>query len=417
MAKAVLKRHKPLLVGVTGSVGKSSTKEAIALVLRLKFNVRKNEENYNNEIGIPLTIIGAKSGKSSLMGWVRVFLQWIHTMVFEYSYPDIVVLELGIDHPGDMKYLLSFLPIEVGVMTNVSGSHLEFFQTIGRIAQEKGLLLKHLPVTGTAVVCADDNRVMKVASKTKAKIVSFGFGESSMVRAEHVSFSGDQNHSGGCHFKVSFDGKTVPIHLPHIVATHHIQAVLAGICVGMAFKINPMEMVSGVREFVSLPGRMRLLDGLNETSLIDDTYNASLVSLHAALVTLHSFQNRRRVAILGDMLELGDNSVAAHCEIAEWIYTYDVQKIILVGKRMHDTYDTLLKKGFSQEKCHWFASPQDAASTVSSSIVQGDAILIKGSQGMRMEIITKLLLAHPEHAETLLCRQSPEWKRKQFLAQ
>jgi UDP-N-acetylmuramoyl-tripeptide--D-alanyl-D-alanine ligase len=415
MAVVVLKKHKPTIVGVTGSVGKSSTKEAIALVLGAKFDVRKNEENYNNEIGIPLTIIGAKSGKRSLWGWIRVLTQWVKVVFFGVKYPEIVVLELGIDRPGDMKYLLSFLPISVGVLTNVSSSHLEFFNTVGQIAREKGLLIKQLSESGTAIVCADDERVMRVTSKTKAKVITFGLSEEASIHADNISFSGDLGHFDGCHFKLSFDGKTIPVHLPFVVAQHHIQAVLAGIAVGMAFKLNPIDMVASVRSFRSLPGRMRVIDGFKQSWIIDDTYNSSPVSLHAALATLQSFQSGRRIVVLGDMLELGSESEDAHRKVAQWVIEAGADVVVLVGSRMLVVYESLIHDDYPQEHCLWFDNPTDAGNAIRDLITSGDIILVKGSQGMRMEKITEALMAHQEKAEELLCRQSSDWKRKLFV--
>lgn len=415
-ALSVLKRYKPIIVGVTGSVGKSSTKEAIALALSVKFYVRKNEENYNNEIGIPLTIIGAKSGKRSVIGWLRVLVKWISLLLLPSKYPEVLVLELGIDRPGDMAYLLSFLPVRVGVMTNVSSSHLEFFDTVGQIAREKGLLIARLPEDGTAVLCADDERVMRFASKTKAKVITFGLTEAASVRAEHLSFSEDDERPDDCGFKLHFDGKTLPVRLPHVVAEHHVQAVLAGLAVGMAFKVNPVEMAAAVREFRSLPGRMRALEGIKRSRIIDDTYNASPISLLAALKTLQSFTSGRKVVVLGDMLELGVESDESHEKVAQWIREYGVEEVILVGKRMLLAAEALEQSGFPKERMFWFDNPMDAAEKAYEIVREGDTILVKGSQGMRMEKVSEVLLAHPEKASELLCRQSSDWKRKLFIA-
>lgn len=414
MAIAVIKRHRPVIVGVTGSVGKSSAKEAIALVLGSKFQVRKNEENYNNEVGIPLTIIGAKSGKHSFVGWLRVLMKWIDVVFFSATYPEILVLELGIDRPGDMKYLLSFVPVRVGVMTNVSSSHLEFFQTVGAIAREKGLLIKHLPESGTAVLCADDERTLRFASKTKAKVITFGLNESASIRADHIAFSGDADRFDGCHFKLSFDGKTIPVHLPHVIAEHHIQAVLSGIAVGRVFKLNPIAMAAAVQAFRSLPGRMQMLEGYKQSWIIDDTYNASPVSLLAALKTLRVFSQGRRVVALGDMLELGDESEGAHTKVAGWVMEAGVDVAVLVGKRMLAAHEVLIRNGFSKENCLWFVSPMEAAAVMRHHIETGDVVLVKGSQGMRMEKVTESLLEHSEKATQLLCRQSDDWKRIPF---
>ena len=144
-AVLVLKKYHPIIVGVTGSVGKSSTKEAIALVLASEYSVRKSEGNYNNEIGIPLTILGEKSQGHSFLGWFQLVFRTCFLLIFPCRYPEILVLEMGVDYPGDMEYLLRFVPVTVGVVTKIGESHLENFKTIGAIAREKGRLVTRLP--------------------------------------------------------------------------------------------------------------------------------------------------------------------------------------------------------------------------------------------------------------------------------
>ncbi len=414
MARAVLRKYNPIVIGVTGSIGKSSTKEAIALLLRAKFDVRSSRENYNNEIGVPLTIIGSASSKSSLWGWFLIAVKWFRMMAFPGKYPEVLVLELGIDRPGDMAYLLDFVPVSLGVMTNVSLSHLEFFGTVGKIAKEKGLLLRRLPESGTAIVSADDVRVMRAASRTKAKTISFGFSEDASVRAEHVVVSRDATDFDGCHFKVRFDGKTLPVHLPLVVAKHHIPTILAGMAAGLALKVNPVDMVAAAKEYQSLPGRMRIFPGRKGSRIIDDTYNASPASLNAALETLGSFEGGRRVAILGDMLELGSEAEVSHIAVAKDLMEREVDFVVLVGRRMLMAQESLKAKGFPQEQCLWFDNPSDAAIAARAVVRKEDIVLVKGSQGMRMEIVSEALMAHPEKAIESLCRQSEDWKQKPF---
>jgi UDP-N-acetylmuramyl pentapeptide synthase len=417
LAISIVRKHQPKIIGVTGSVGKSSTKEAIAQVLSGKFRVRKNEENYNNEIGIPLTIIGARSGKRSPVGWLIVLWRWAIARFFLRDYPEVLVLELGIDHPGDMKYLLGFLPVSIGVVTNVSSSHLEFFKSVQAIAREKGLLVTRLPESGAAVLCADDAEVAALSEKVKAKTITFGESETASVRGVHGGISTSAVSFAGCHFKLLYDGKVLPVHMPDIAAIHQIPSVLAAFCVGLIFKLNPIDMIASIREFRSLPGRMRLIEGRKQSWIIDDTYNASPLSTNAALETLHSFQNGRRIAILGDMLELGRESEHAHEATAERIIRCEVDRAVLVGRRMLSTYETLTKKKhFPEARAAWFDHPQAAAAFVRDTIdgAPGDIVLVKGSQGMRMEMVTEALMAHPEQAENLLCRQSADWKSQPF---
>lgn len=418
MAQAVLRRHKPIIVGVTGSVGKSSTKEAIALVLALRFEVRKSEGNYNNELGIPLTIIDAQSGGKSLLAWMSIIVAWAKALFFDENYPEVLVLEMAVDRPGDMAYLMGFVPVRIGVMTNVSSSHLEFFGTVSRIAREKGIILSHLPPDGVAVVCADDPLVMKSAQKSKAKICTFGLHENASIRAVNVTISKNAQDFDGCRFKVCLDGKIIPVHLPHIIATHQVQAVLAAIAVGSTLKIQTLEMIQCLRTLRPIAGRLQLLEGLKQSVLLDDTYNASPSSLRAALRTLCELHSPgRSVAILGDMLELGHDSEREHRLVGALLREMKVDCAILVGRRMLVAYEELLKSGFSKKECFWFDTPDDAGKAARQHISAGDRILIKGSRGMRMEKVTEALMAHPEDAAVRLCCQSAEWKRKPFSMQ
>lgn len=411
MATLVVKKYQPIIVGITGSVGKSSAKEAIALVLGSKFSVRKNEENYNNEIGLPLTVIGAKSGKRSAIGWLAVVWKWLRLMVRRQSYPEVFVLEMGIDRPGDMEYLLSFLPLRVGVMTNVSSSHLEFFGRVENIAKEKGKLIRSLSRDGTAILCLDNPLVAQFTEKTKAKVLTYGMkNPSAMVQAGH--FRINDRMEAGSGFKLSYEGTTLPVRLPHVVAEHHVEAVLAAVAAGLAFKMNLVEIAAAIQDFQSLPGRMRVIPGIRASVLLDDTYNASPASLSAALKTLSLLTATRRMAVLGDMLELGNESETSHKAVAKQLEENQVNMAYFVGERMLAAYESL--KNPSVKKM-WFEDPMSAAEAVRVEAKEGDAILVKGSQGMRMEKVSEALLAHPENADTLLCRQSEDWKKKPFV--
>jgi UDP-N-acetylmuramyl pentapeptide synthase len=413
MAVVVLRKYRPRIVGITGSVGKTSTKEAIALLLGERFSIRKNESNYNNEVGIPLTIIGARSGGGSLLRWMGVLLRWARLILHRETYPDILVLEMGIDRPGDMEYLLSFLSVEIGVLTNVSGSHLEYFGTITTLAKEKGFLLTQLPKNGVAIANADNAQVARVLKKTKAQtVITYGFSESVTLRAESVHWQ--DSAFDGILFRLRYQGKVLPVRLPQVVAQHHIPAVLAALSVGLAFKLNLVEMTQSLSKFRLLPGRMRPLEGVNEGVLIDDTYNASPTSLESALQTIQSLRATRRIAIIGDMLELGSGSEREHAKVAEWLKTYGIDRVIFVGTRMRKAYDELLKADWQESQVWWLESPVRAGEIARQWIVPGDIVLCKGSQGMRMELAVEMLLARPEQAGELLCRQTPEWKRTPF---
>lgn len=414
MARAVLWRYHPAVVGVTGSVGKSSTKEAIALVLSRAFSVRAADGNYNNEIGIPLTIIGAKSGGRSFFRWASVFMKWVTLMLLPRRYPEILVLEMGIDHPGDMEYLLGFVPVKVGVATQVSGSHMANFGSMAGIAKEKGALIAALPEDGYAILNADDARVAKMSERTKAKVITYGFGAAD-VRADNIIFYSEAKRVEGFSFKLEFDGKSVPVRLPKIVARHHIPAALAAVAAGLAFRMNLVDIASALEAFEPLPGRLRLLPGQSGMMLIDDTYNASPVSMRAALQVLGELSAPRKIAVLGDMLELGPETDQDHAGLADAVLASGAHLAVLVGRHMRSLHDALLASGYARKQLLWMPDPIAASEALLRLVRPEDLILIKGSRGMRMEKVTESLFVDPAEAKDFLCCQSPEWRSRPFV--
>ncbi len=416
MAILVLKRHRPIVIGITGSVGKSSTKEAITTVLSSRFRVRQSPGNFNNEIGVPLAVLGSLDTKRSRFRLAIAPIRFISAMCCPRSrYPEILVLELGIDRVGDMEYLLSFLSPTIGVLTTISTSHLEFFKSVSVISREKGKLLFSLPKDGLAILNADEPRVMKFRDKVKSGTISYGFGEDADVRGTHLTISRDpSSRSIGSSLKLEFSGKSIPVRLPNIVAKHHVSAALAAVAVGIHFKINPLEAAEALRDFRPLPGRMRLLCGTRDSLLVDDTYNSSPKSLSAALETLKNLEGKRRIVVLGDMLELGSDSEKSHRDAARWILEARVDEVFLLGNEMRFAEEELDRVGFLPERTHWFSDPESLGFRLVESVRSGDVVLFKGSQGMRLEKAVELSLADPSSARELLCRQSEEWKNTPF---
>lgn len=413
MSAAVIGKYDPLIVGVTGSVGKSSAKEAVALVLSSSMRVRKSEGNQNNEIGVPLTVLDAPSGGGSPFRWLLSVVRFARTMAPFSRYPEALVLEMGVDRPGDMAYLLEFVPVRIGVLTRLAESHIEFFGSVGAIAKEKGRLIAGLPEDGFAILNADDARVAKMAGRTKAVPITYGFGADAAVRADNVALF-ETDDGIGSTFKLNYKGKTIPVRLPGVIARHHIEDALAGAAVGIAVGMNLVEIAGALEGFSPLPGRLRFLAGRNGTGLLDDTYNASPASLRAALLSLGEIPAERKVVILGDMLELGPESDAHHRAVADEVLSAGVSLAIVVGKRMHRLGEELVSRGMSRGRVFFFPDPDTTAAVVRDLVREGDLVLVKGSQGMRMEKISEALLRDPEATRRFLCRQTPSWRRKSF---
>ena len=416
MAIIILKKYNPHIIGITGSVGKTSTKEAVFSVLAAEFRVRRNEKNYNNEIGIPLTIIGAKSGEGSFLRWAGVFLKWMAVIASPFKYPEILVLEMGADKPGDMKYLTEFIHLKTSIITDVSPSHIEFFHTLENIAKEKGTLVKKLEEDGLAILNADNKYVIELKNQTKAEVLTCGFSEESDLQATDISFAyNDQDQEvHGLTFKLNFKGTTIPVRLNNILAKHQVYSALMAIAVGIKFEINLVEVAAALENFVSPCGRMNLLKGIKNTLLIDDSYNASPTSVCAALEVLEEVKAKRKIVVLGDMLELGIETEKGHHEVARKFLEIGGDIFFAVGPRMKLAAEELKNKNFPKDKIFYFQDPIMAGLKLQEVMKEGDLVLVKGSQGARMEKVLEEVIFKTLSARDLLCRQSKSWKEKPF---
>ncbi len=417
-AVAILKKYKPEVIAITGSVGKTSTKEAIYTVLQSTFSVRRNIKNYNNEIGIPLTIIGSESGGRAIFGWLKVFLKASRLILFKTkNYPKILILEMGADHPGDIKYLTSFVPVKIGVVTSVAPVHLEFFKTVDQIAKEKSRLVTCLPKDGYAVLNHDNKLVSEMADKTKAHVVTYGFLAPADFLGKEVAISHDVSYKDistiqGISFKLGFGGSTVPVLLPKVLGKHLVYTALAAIGVGVIYKINLHAIIESLKQFEPPKGRMHLLDGIKNTLIIDDTYNSSPLAVREALVQISQINldsHHKKFAVLGDMLELGGYTEQAHQEVGEAVVGYGIDYLLTVGEMSRDIARGAIKAGMPADHCFHFKDSIEAGKFLQDQIKAGDLILIKGSQGVRMERAVKEIMAEPQFASQLLVRQGKGW--------
>ena len=409
-------RYRPLIIGVTGSVGKTGAKEAIYSVLNERFNIRRNIKNYNNEIGAPLTVLGSDVSPETtfggLLGWLKIFSKSLIIIIYQRNYPEILVLELGVSKPDDMKYLMSFLPVKIGVFTAIGEfpSHLEFFSGINKLVEEKSLLIKSLPDDGLAVLNYDDSLVKQVGSDLSEKIKTtyYGFGEGADLRIENYELRVDDIEKGdfGINFKLDYQGSFVPVRLIRVLGKHQVFSAAAAASVGLFFNLNLVDISEALKDYYSLPGRTNLIKGIKQTWIIDDTYNASPLSTESSLEILNelglkSLNQARKIAVLGDMMELGVKTESGHrtvgkkaAEIADLIFT--------VGSRARFIADEAKQNGFSKDKIFEFSKAEDAGLPLQQEMQKADIILIKGSRSMRMEKIIKEIMSEPEKADKLL---------------
>jgi len=409
LAKRIVKKYHPEIVGITGSVGKTSVKEITVGILRHSFSVRGSHKSYNNELGVPLTIIGVKSPGKSSAGWLNVFWQAIKLLICrDTDYPEILVLEMAANHPGDLEKLIKIAPCHISVVTSVSPSHLKFFKTVKKVAQEKRMLVSNLKKTDYAVLNRDDAEVFEMGKKTDADVITFGFHPEADVRTSDVVIKLSEDERPwpeGLYFKVIFKGSIVPMYLPGIIGEHSVYRASAAIAIALIFGMNLVEISNALRDIVMPPGRMRLLLGIKNTFLIDDSYNASPSAMKAALETLSHVAiigNGERYAVLGDMLELGQQTENSHREVGLRVAELGIDFLITAGEAMKGAAAAAKEAGMPENSIASFNTAEEAGKFLQEKIQTGDVALIKGSRAMHMERIVKEVMVEPERANELL---------------
>lgn len=418
LAKIVLAKYRPEIIGITGSLGKTSAKEAITAVLSAKFGIRSNIKNYNNEFGLPLTILGINSPGRSLTGWLGVLARALGLIIFkDKSYPQILILEMGVDKPGDMDYLNSIISPQVAVLTMIGVSHLENFGTQLKLAAEKKKIFDNLDKAGWAIVNADNEKIREMIPDLKHKTLSYGLDQSADVRAVNVVFKFQEEDATddllGINFKISYKDSYIPVLLPRAISQGAVSAALAGFAVGIVHDLNPLEIAESLGDFAPPAGRMNLIAGLNGSIIIDDTYNAAPQSTIAALDILDAMKvdkTKHKWIVLADMLELGEASEVSHLEAGERVAKIAKANLLTLGQEALYIGIGAREHKMPEANMQHFNNHKEIIEYLSERLEAGDLVLVKGSQGLRMEKVVKGLMAEPELAGELLVRQGPDWQ-------
>lgn len=418
LAKAAVRKYKPVIVGITGSVGKTSVKEAIFKVLKNRYNVRRSNENFNNEIGFPMTILGLT--KQGRFIWISNIIKALKILIVrDKNYPEMLVLEMAADRPKDIRYLINIAKPKVGVVTAIGEVpvHVEFYSGPEAVAEEKSNLIKALPSDGLAVLNFDDHVVYEMSELSNSRVLTFGFGQGADVRASDLNYfaelksssffllqgeprasvrnSGEEKGGdlGGLSFKINYADKVIPFRLNNALGRHQVYAALAACCVGLYFGVNLVEIAQALENVEFPKHRMKLLTGIKNTLIIDDTYNASPLSTHAALDTLKEFGDKaitkrgigRKVAILGNMSELGKYTMNAHRNIGN-LAAEKSDLLITIGAKAKFIADSAQNQ-MPLDKIISFDNPDELLAEIHNKIEEGDIILIKGSRIMELEKI------------------------------
>ncbi|MEK7460412.1 MAG: Mur ligase family protein [Patescibacteria group bacterium] len=413
-AKLVIKKYKPRIIAITGSVGKTSTKDAIFSVVEHRLVARKSEKSFNSEIGLPLTVLGLDNAWSNIFGWIRNIIRGLFIIVFPEHYPKWLILEVGADKPGDIARASAWLRPNIVVFTAFSSvpAHVEFFKSAEALFEEKANLVKALKPSGMLILNADDERVLSLQTKTKAKFITYGFTENAMFRASNVQIAYENGRPIGTTFKFEYDGNVFPVLMHDVLGVQPIYSALAALALGVYLKINIVDMIADLAKNDTPPGRMRIIPGIKGSTIIDDTYNSSPIAAHAAVEALHNIKTKgKKIAVLGDMLELGKFSTEEHKKLG-MLLDKKTSLLLVVGPRAKYIVEGAQNSGMSEKNIVEFDDARLAGKYLEGVIGEGDIVLIKGSQSMRMERAVIEIMAHPEHAGNLLVRQDEEWKAK-----
>lgn len=417
LAQKIILKYQPDIIAITGTVGKTSTKEAIFSVLsnkiksndgrRRQWKVWKSKINLNTELGIPLAIFanwkeeklklvsreqpkGTKKVKKAFF-WFRVILTGFLKSVFKIRklLADILVLEYGADRPGDIKYLLKIARPKIAVVTAIGKIpvHVEFYENAEEVAKEKGRLVEALFSGGYAVLNCDDELVLGMKEKTRATIMTFGFNEAADVRISNFENVFTDNNPAGISFKIEYQGTTMPVNMENIFGRAQAYGAAAAFSVGIIYGMNLVE-IAGLLEknYKPVKRRMNLLKGINNSRIIDDSYNASPLSMEEAISTVKDFPAKRKVGILGDMLELGKYSDEAHKIIGESAgELFDI--LVTIGQQGKLMAQSAKDKGMKEENIFSFTKSNEAIGKVRNIIQEGDLVLVKASRGIGLDRI------------------------------
>lgn len=408
LALFTLWRYRPGIVGITGSAGKTSAKLAIKAVLESGRRVRSSEGNLNNDLGLPLTILGdwsaaemklvsretpagtARFAKAAF--WSKVIFSSLWNIIVKSKeYPEILILEYGADRPGDIKYLLTIARPNIAVVTAVGDIpvHVEFYPGPLEVAREKGRLIEYLPTEGFAILNGDDDMVLNLQSRTRAHVLTYGFEKGVEMRISR--FENKTTRDGrpiGISFKLEYGSGVVPVRIEGVFGRAHAYAAAVAASLGIIFGMNLVSISEALMNYHPPESRMQILPGIKYTWIIDDSYNASPLAMQFALDALRDLPAKRRVAVLGDMLEVGKYTPEAHERVGR-LAARSADALFTIGPRAKFIAETARAERMRRDRVFSFDTADEARKAVQDFLRKGDVVLVKGSHAMELNKIVE----------------------------
>lgn len=409
LARLTVWRFEPQVVAITGSAGKTSTKEAVYAVLKDFRRARKSSGNLNNELGMPLAVLGdwpekdlelvsrkqpaGEEKRRKFFFWIKVIFSALFRVVFlsRSKYPEILILEYAADQPDDIKYLLEIAKPRIGIVTAVGDIpvHVEFFSGPEAVAREKSKLVEVIPANGLVALNFDNEIAMSMKERIRARIVTFGFGEGADVAIGNFENRSEGGEPLGISFKIGYGGSFVPVILENSFGRAQAYAAGAAACVGLVYDLNLVEISEALsKNYSPAKGRMNLVKGIKETFIMDDSYNASPLSVKEALETMRDIGAKRKIAVLGDMLELGKYSIEAH-EAAGRLVGQFADILVAIGPRAKFIADSAREAGMEKNKILVFDVASEAGRAVQDLMKPGDLVLVKASRAMGLDKVVE----------------------------
>jgi UDP-N-acetylmuramoyl-tripeptide--D-alanyl-D-alanine ligase len=350
------------VIAITGSNGKSTTKEMAASILSLKTNTTKSPGNFNNLIGLPLTILS---------------LEEDHKMA---------VLEMGMNRPGEIARLTQIAEPDIGLITNVAGAHLEGLGDLNGVIKAKGELLREMSQGSTAILNGDDESTVRLASTFQGPIITFGLGKMNQVRAENIKKIGACAQA----FNIYMNSERIQakINLPGI---HNVFNALSGAAIALCSSVSKELIVQGLEDFRPLKGRFQIIDLDGGIRIIDDTYNSNPSSLKAALLTINELLEKKHalVAGLGEMMELGKEASRYHFDAGQLMAGMGVRCLVVLGEHGRQVIEGACKGGMDISQTYLAANHSEMIDAIKTNIREGDIVLLKGSRKVALDVVVE----------------------------
>jgi len=364
LARAKRRQYGIPVVAITGSNGKTTTKELISACLETTFPVLKTKGNLNNLIGLPLTLLDLTDKEK------------------------IAVLEMGMNVPGEIQRLTEIAEPDVGLITNIEKVHLEGLGTLERLKQEKGALFRWMRRDGTILVNQDDPNVVDLAQSFPGQKITFGIKNPAEVMAKEIHLRGSE----GTSFTLIFEREVLKVNL-RLLGKHFIANALSAVAVASLFGVEIRKIKGALEEFQPFPMRMEVIPLRTGGTLVNDSYNANPKSMEMALETLAEVRGQARgLVVLGDMLELGEFAEEAHREIGRKVQALSMDFLLALGEWAPVVVESAVRQGFPSERAKVVEDHSEAISVLKKVMREGDWILIKGSRRMGMEKIVEGLM-------------------------